>query len=81
MTTDIRLSIGDPSPEIAATYDALGELLAAWDRGEVSMSDDEFEVACADLMDRLIVLGRRHSEYSALVWALSLSRIRSRGED
>lgn len=80
MAASIRLGVGDPSAELSATYDALGALLAGRDRGDLSMTDEEFEDACADLVARLIELGRLFDQYSSLVWALTLSRIRSAGE-
>lgn len=81
MDASIRLAVGDPSAELGATYDELGGLLAAWDNGTLSMLDEEFEETCADLVDRLIVLGKLFDQYSALRWALALSRIRSEGEN
>lgn len=69
--------IPSPYPELFATYDELGSLLAQWDRGESPLSPGEFEQACADLVDQLILLGKAVDQYSDQRWALALARIRA----
>lgn len=63
-----------PYPELFATYDELGAILAEWDRGESALSPDEFEESCADLMDRLILLGKAVDQYSDQQWTLRMAR-------
>ncbi|ATE56164.1 MULTISPECIES: hypothetical protein [Actinosynnema] len=59
-----------PLAELGATYAALGELLEAWQRREVT-DPQEFESQCADLAERLQALGAaqlRHAEQRAAAW-------------
>lgn len=66
--------IASPYPELFATYDELGAILAEWDRGESALSPDEFEESCADLVDRLILLGKAVDQYSEQRWTLKVAR-------
>lgn len=66
---------GDPYKELMANYVVWGELLEAWNRGELEMSDDEFEEQCSDYLERSIVLGKAIDVYNAQCWAVAFNAI------
>lgn len=68
-------SHGDPYKELMATYVVWGELLEAWNRGELELTDDEFEEQCSDYLERVIVLGKAVDVHNAQCWAVALKAI------
>lgn len=60
-----------PYAELMATYVEFGELLEAWNRHELNVSEDEFEAMCGELVERTQSLGSEHGRFwnqRVVVW-------------
>lgn len=71
---------GDPYGELMANYVEWGDLLEAWNRGTLKMSDEEFEEQCLEHLDRSVVLGQACTRYNAQCWAVAFNAITTEGE-
>lgn len=66
---------GHAYKELMATYVAWGELLEAWNRGELQMSNEEFEEQCFEHLHRSQVMGMACDGYNAQRWAVLFNAI------
>lgn len=56
--------------ELMANYVDLGTLLEAWNQSELDMTEQEFEAACRDSIERSIELGKAREREEAQRWAV-----------
>jgi hypothetical protein len=62
-----------PWLEIVANYAEWLDLMQSWNRGDLNMSDADFEAACIDHLDRSVALGEVHAEHWNQRWASWIS--------